>query len=1209
MADVTLNLIYKDNGAKASIDSLYNELLKMEQRQWKINLGQIDTRYISQIEDAAKRFQNAYAMLSAPNGSGLGRTKATFTELEQLIDHLNTKIQSNRLKLLDAFIGGDKGTVDEYEKKIKDLNSDLDRVQKAFDRISTSTAVSEFLKLKDSIVEMQKSLYATPEELQKISSTNAHDAAQAFYESLFGSHATFDEVQQIRETNARRSAEAMYRALFDKIIAQEEAKKSAEELSKKSAEEFQERISVANNNIAQGYHQTWRGIQQTVTGAINTMTAVYNTWKSVAEAPLNLTGVSTFASMIESMEGSLLLNQISSNIQQGFSAGLERFDILQTFPNVMKSIGYSSAESSDAMDRLYQSVLGLPTAFSDIVDSAKYFALVLDDLDKATDLAIAANNAFVASGANSQQISAGMRQLQYLIDGTKLRSTQWYSLIRSMPIALREVGKAMGYVDFPSFTADLMANKIATEDLIDTLIDVGLNSEKIGNIIDVMKSRVTAAMDNVRNAAARMGDTLLTALDTALRQSGGKGIAENIKGVSSIIDHIAEVGAQWISENGDKLQALIDKFMKIDWASIVPKLFDGLTEFASNGLDNINKFLDRIPGILTTVRQTFNDLENNPFVKFLMGSGSIVSGLTQTGAGIANIVAGAKLTAAGKTLLSGLGATSNATLLGTVFGGASSFLAPLALIASTVVSILEVVKMIKSEDEQNEKFVESKETGMVVRDAIREYVSQINSNAHNRTGEQIYNINSLRDFLYSSTGGKLNLPMLDMDSSDEQFRSALKIAYEYYKKYYFSPTTNLGKTLQQRALDDILSSETDGFQSSAMALYEDMMKLWERFDNAAVGYTDRLSKIDTNRARIQSMIEELTKKGVAWEIRTTSNFMGIYGDSKGKEGKYLSEKVKESFGGLFRNTTSDFAKVQEELTPKIKTLNSEMTKAIESYDMPEADKAKLYEAWANAISGIDPENEQSIAQLETMIKEGPNKLINTYLIPLMKSNEALNANKQALYEARLEALGLAGEDLDAQAEEIEKKMAEDPLLNGLMNSLVKMSNDFSKMYLPTINKGLITFGNDVKKSIQHLIDSINSWSFVAHPKITVSPVRTSVYNKYLLGQGQYSASGGFMYPKGTDTIPAMLTPGEYVQRRAAVEHFGRMFMDRINALDLRGALRSLYGSYANPYATGGFVRSDNRSYRDNHAVVNQVFNSGNASTGFRRASRFVRALG
>lgn len=1187
MADVTLNLIYNDNGAKASIDSLYNELLKMEQRQWKINLGQIDTRYISQIEDAAKRFQNAYAMLSAPNGSGLGRTKATFNELEQLIDHLNTKIQSNRLKMLDAFIGGDKGAFDDYGKKIKELNSDLDRVQKAFDRISTSTAVSEFLKLKDSIVEMQKSLYASPEELQKISSTNAHDAAQAFYENLFGSHATFDEVQQIRETNARRSAEAMYRALFDKIIAQEEAKKYAEELSKKSAEEFQERISVANNNIAQGYHQTWRGIQQTVTGAINTMTAVYNTWKSVAEAPLNLTGVSTFASMIESMEGSLLLNQISSNIQQGFSAGLERFDILQTFPNVMKSIGYSSAESSDAMDRLYQSVLGLPTAFSDIVDSAKYFALVLDDLDKATDLAIAANNAFVASGANSQQISAGMRQLQYLIDGTKLRSTQWYSLIRSMPIALREVGKAMGYIDFPSFTADLMANKIATDDLIDALIDVGLHSEKIGTIIDVMKTRVTAAMDNVRNAAARMGDTLLTALDTALRQSGGKGIAENIKGVSSIIDHIAEVGAQWISENGDKLQALIDKFMKIDWESIVPKLFDGLTEFADKGLDNINKFLDRIPEILTTVRQTFNDLENSPLVKFLTGSGSILGGITQTGAGIANIVAGAKLTSAGNAILSGLGTSSNATLLGTISGGSFWTVAKAGLPAIIAAGIMIADKNRLDENESKRQAYLNSPEGQREIKSLRAEGRTYALGVLGGDISQLDKFNNIIDILNERRGE--SLPHVTFDDYGEY----LDLLNNYLEGEF--KASEISATWVKRYMQGILDAEVESILSSDIP--ENIYNAWSKI---AEQIEEKLESVGRRSARVQSKLSELQEETLKWSDVTVSEMSGIYGGKDGKGGKYFSEKIEESFGGLYRNTLGDYLETQENAGELINSVNQQIVDAINN--LPEGERSAVFEAWSDYLGTIDLGSEESLAQLETMLSEGGDKIVKTFLIPQASLDEVRNKNNEAIKSLREDALIAAGEDLDAEENAIIEEAEKNNAFQVLGEKLIDWSASLNEDVLPEIIHQLSIFKNSTESQIRAMVNHINSLRFYIHPSISVRNLSTVV------PQTEPYANGGFA-PMGTDTIPAMLTPGEYVQRRAAVEHFGRMFMDRINALDLRGALRSLYGSYANPYATGGFVRSDNRSYRDNHAVVNQVFNSGNASTGFRRASRFVRALG
>ena len=64
----------------------------------------------------------------------------------------------------------------------------------------------------------------------------------------------------------------------------------------------------------------------------------------------------------------------------------------------------------------------------------------------------------------------------------------------------------------------------------------------------------------------------------------------------------------------------------------------------------------------------------------------------------------------------------------------------------------------------------------------------------------------------------------------------------------------------------------------------------------------------------------------------------------------------------------------------------------------------------------------------------------------------------------------------------------------------------------------------------------------------------------------YRARGGLasnpMFKRqGTDTIPAMLTPGEYIHNRDAVSYFGIDFMRKINHKDLTGALQS-FGSAA-----------------------------------------------
>ena len=50
-------------------------------------------------------------------------------------------------------------------------------------------------------------------------------------------------------------------------------------------------------------------------------------------------------------------------------------------------------------------------------------------------------------------------------------------------------------------------------------------------------------------------------------------------------------------------------------------------------------------------------------------------------------------------------------------------------------------------------------------------------------------------------------------------------------------------------------------------------------------------------------------------------------------------------------------------------------------------------------------------------------------------------------------------------------------------------------------------------------------------------------------KGTYKKNGGSIFkPKGTDTVPAMLTPGEFVIRRDAVNAVGVDTLQRINSM-------------------------------------------------------------
>lgn len=1225
MADVVLNLIYNDNGAGKNVDNLVRELQKLEQHPVQVRINTASLRESAQeLSKLTASFEKLKTAAVGFNNPFDRRTIAqSFSDAEKNLSNYEHRIESTRRRIQDLFIGtlakkklglfdpSDESNIKSFNESLKTLTQDYKVAKESakiarldLERIGAQIDISG---AKKSILELAQEL----ENLSKYGTTNVRqdEAVGRRVSAMLGlsalpSSATTESPQSPRGSYSRYLD---YSGLSSHFA--EEERRRVEEQNREQERllaEQKEKIERSNAEIALGYHQTWRGIQQVVTGAINSLQSVYNTWKSTVEAPLNLTGVSSLASMLESMEGSLLLNQISSNITTGFSEGVERYDILMSFPAVMENIGYSTDQATAAMDRLYQSVLGLPTSFGDIVQNTQFFTLVLDDLEKATDLAIAANNAFVASGADSQQVSSGMRQLQYILEGTKLRSTQWYSLIRSMPLALREVGDALGYPDFNSFTADLMAGSIASEDLIDTLIDVGLNSEKLGGIIDVMKSRIQAALDNVTNAGKRMGETLVKTLDDVLTREGGKGITENIKGVSDVIDHITAVAAQWINDHGAEIQALIDRFFDIDWASVVPEFLQGLVNIANKALDNIGTWIQDIGGIIEKVGTLFNDIENSQTLKVISGIVGGIGSIAQIFTGISNIRLGSALikggSAAGGSLAGAIASWFSGSTASAAGGAVSSGISIGSFLGYTSLGILV--------------------------GALTVYLAKVAYDWADGIGSKVAEaimstLPSALDSAFGFVGGMMQvarenrLPQRYLRM--QLYSGRISDFAERYGEYNFADSGSMMflNTLSQYLSNfEIPAQWGDQINESFSKLSSDLNLI----DVISKPYDDAIAKLDGYKTellkRIDEINEEIAKRFAGAEINTYSFYEKIYNNGK----KFLSEQYEEASGWSYSNTTKDRADTLEKLLPEATSTLNEITEyALANYSDDEGVMAVVAQFMAD-FDYNDPE------ALAVLVKNYGGKDMQTVFEQYFEQQArnldldeafrtALLQNEKKLTEQEVEGINIAQNELEEQ-----KQTAIAPYVEQLETDIDALESDFDVALKLVEYKGgkLIDVINNLFNSLDSsgALDDLNDFFDVIERSMrTRLTILTGLFRRSFnfsspspAVQTEPYATGGFA-PMGTDTVPAMLTPGEYVQRRAAVEHFGRQFMERINNLDLRGALRSISMNYATPYATGGFVRSDNRSYRDNHATVNQIFKSANASTGFRRASRFVRALG
>jgi len=70
------------------------------------------------------------------------------------------------------------------------------------------------------------------------------------------------------------------------------------------------------------------------------------------------------------------------------------------------------------------------------------------------------------------------------------------------------------------------------------------------------------------------------------------------------------------------------------------------------------------------------------------------------------------------------------------------------------------------------------------------------------------------------------------------------------------------------------------------------------------------------------------------------------------------------------------------------------------------------------------------------------------------------------------------------------------------------------------------------------------------------------------GVARFASGGSVFTPRGTDTVPAMLTPGEFVMKKSAVDKYGASFMSSVNNGNVRG------------FKGGGIIEGESPEARD-----------------------------
>lgn len=223
------------------------------------------------------------------------------------------------------------------------------------------------------------------------------------------------------------------------------------------------------------------------------------------------------------------------------------------------------------------------------------------------------------------------------------------------------------------------------------------------------------------------------------------------------------------------------------------------------------------------------------------------------------------------------------------------------------------------------------------------------------------------------------------------------------------------------------------------------------------------------------------------------------------------------------------------------------------------------------ILGTDDEVAARIKEIKKTSKESLNDVDVAMANP--NEEEALNGMAKLLQmapEDLEEELAAKGETLHAFAEQYKETLAETSEAEIQQLSIGEQWSNKMKSYAETVGKSMGSamadfimgaktakeaLGDFVRGIIQNAVSILTEWLAVfaiysAFPMWASGMTPADAANKTVFGVSKKKATGGLITGPGTgtsDSIPAMLSNGEYVINAAAVQRLGTAYLDTLNS--------------------------------------------------------------
>lgn len=217
------------------------------------------------------------------------------------------------------------------------------------------------------------------------------------------------------------------------------------------------------------------------------------------------------------------VNAALSGIMSGMQGAIKRFDTLNRYPKIMEQLGYETAAVNKSLQQMSAGIEGLPTTMDEIVSSAQGIALINGDLEKATEIAIAFNDAMYASGASASDASRGLLQFTQMMSAGRVDMMSWRTLLETMPLALNQVAEAFGYAGASAkndLYEALKTGEVTFDEFAQKIVELDAGVNGFASMARTASEGLATSMQNIRSAVVKGLAGTLQAIDDGLAAGG-----------------------------------------------------------------------------------------------------------------------------------------------------------------------------------------------------------------------------------------------------------------------------------------------------------------------------------------------------------------------------------------------------------------------------------------------------------------------------------------------------------------------------------------------------------------------------------------------------------------------------------------------------------------------------------------------------------------